>query len=1184
MQEKTESNEMHNYFLEIEDKMLHAYNIATEAKNQGYDPELIVDIKLAKNMAERVEGLISAVAPNLVGSGMTKRIIELEKIYSPLDWRVALIIGEEVAKEKFCKFENINQAMEIGIRVGFAYHTAGIVAAPLEGFIELKIKKRNDGKEYLCPCYAGPIRGAGGTAAAFSLLLCDYIRIKLGYEKWDPTQKEISRIKTEISDYHERVTNLQYFPHEKELEFLLEHLPIEVSGDPTEKFEVSNYKDIERIGTNRIRGGVCLVLAEGLSQKAPKLWKRIEKWGNEFGLEWNFLKEFLDLKKQLSSGNNIKKEDSNIEKPKIMPNYTYIKDLVAGRPVLAFPMAERGFRLRYGRTRISGFSTASINPATMIILDKFIATGTQLKIERPGKASSIIPCDEILGPIVKLEDGTVVCVNDVKKAKEINKNVERILFLGDILFNFGDFSENNHTLVPSGYCEERWVLELEKSCIEKYNDFNSKIISDKTNMNENIIADCLLNKFSNISFNDSLNISKLFNIALYPKYNYFWKLINNDELIILIKWLSDLNLKKEDEKIIKAILPYKKEEKKIIEKLGIPHILVNHEFVVFENNCAHAFLYSLGFFNFDTITKIIEEINVNKTIFENLNTISSIKIKDKTGTFIGARMGRPEKAKQRKIHGSPHSLFPVGEEGGRFKSFQSSNVQGFVFADFILRKCKKCNNETPYTNCEKCNEITSQMYYCKACDKVISTEKCSIHGICQKFNKRKVDVNKFFNYALKKLNTKVYPDLIKGVKETKNQFHYTENLIKGILRAKYNIFVNKDGTIRYDMTELPMTHFKPNEINVSIEKLNELGYKKDCYGNEIKNNEQIIELKPHDVVLPASKDALDEPSDSVLYRTTKFIDELLVSLYNQKPFYNLKSKDELIGHYVIGLAPHISCGTVARIIGFSNTQGFFAHPLMHAAFRRDCDGDEAAVILLMDAFLNFSREYLPNSRGAKTMDAPLVLNYKIIPSEVDDMVHGLDMVWKYELDFYNATDNYLKPFEIKIDQLKKFLNTKRQYEGFGFTHNVSNINIGINCSAYKSLPSMEDKLKGQMTLAEKIDAVDESIVAKFVIEKHFLKDTKGNLRKFSMQQFRCVKCNEKYRRPPLIGKCKCGGKLIFTISEGSVIKYLEPSLSLAKNYNVSKYLMQTLELLSQRVDDVFGKDKEKQEGLGKWFG
>jgi DNA polymerase II large subunit len=80
-----------------------------------------------------------------------------------------------------------------------------------------------------------------------------------------------------------------------------------------------------------------------------------------------------------------------------------------------------------------------------------------------------------------------------------------------------------------------------------------------------------------------------------------------------------------------------------------------------------------------------------------------------------------------------------------------------------------------------------------------------------------------------------------------------------------------------------------------------------------------------------------------------------------------------------------------------------------------------------------------------------------------------------------------------------------------------------------------------------------------------------------------VKCNEIYRRPPLTGFCKCTGKLIFTIAEGSVKKYLGPSLDLAEEYNLPPYLKQTLLLLSERIDSVFGKEPEKQEGLGKWF-
>ena len=68
------------------------------------------------------------------------------------------------------------------------------------------------------------------------------------------------------------------------------------------------------------------------------------------------------------------------------------------------------------------------------------------------------------------------------------------------------------------------------------------------------------------------------------------------------------------------------------------------------------------------------------------------------------------------------------------------------------------------------------------------------------------------------------PPLIKGVNGTSNENHMTENLAKGILRSKYGLCVNKDGTIRYDGTEAPITHFKPKEIGTSIDKLKKLGY------------------------------------------------------------------------------------------------------------------------------------------------------------------------------------------------------------------------------------------------------------------------------------------------------------------------------------------------------------------------
>mgnify|MGYP001588880747 CR=1 FL=1 len=262
-------------------------------------------------------------------------------------------------------------------------------------------------------------------------------------------------------------------------------------------------------------------------------------------------------------------------------------------------------------------------------------------------------------------------------------------------------------------------------------------------------------------------------------------------------------------------------------------------------------------------------------------------------------------------------------------------------------------------------------------------------------------------------------------------------------------------------------------------------------------------------------------------------------------------------------------------------------PIEHNFFANDilvhnCDGDEACFILLMDCLINFSNKYLPSHRGAK-QDEPLVLSTKIIPSEVDDMVFDMDIVEKYPLELYEAALEYKYPWDVKIKTVRDSLKEGIEYSGFMFTHNTTSINSGALCSSYKSIPTMLEKVEAQLSVAEKIRAVDENDVARLVIERHFIRDIRGNLRKFGMQQFRCVNCNEKFRRPPLAGKCSCGGRIIFTVAHGSVIKYLEPSLFLAEKYNLPTYIKQNLELTKERIESLFGKEENKQNKLMKWF-
>lgn len=1180
------SEEISNYFTLLNNNLKEAYKLAKIARAKGYDPSDNVEIPLAENMAERVEGLISAVIPQLKGKGIIKRIHELEDSYGALAWEVAFRIAEEVADQKFCKFSSLKEALEAGIRTGFAYHTVGIVSAPLEGFVELKFKKRRDKGEYIAVKYAGPIRGAGGTAAAFSVMLTDYLRQHFNIPAYDPSDDELNRFYTELQDYHERVTNLQYNPSKKEVMFLVKNIPVEIDGDPTENIEVSNYKDLSRVETNRIRSGLCLVLSM-VALKAPKLLKKSSHL-RDINFRWSFLEEFVKIQKKVKAKGKTSSDD------RVTPNTTFIADLVAGRPVLSYPMRKGGFRLRYGRTRMSGLSSAAIHPATMVVLDDFVATATQLKVERPGKAAAITPCDYIEGPIVKLRNGSVIRVESENEARRIKTEIAEILFLGDILFNYGDFSENNHPLVPPGYCEEWWVKELEKSAVSLIGTLDFSRMSDLSNVPADTIRELINNPLkAGISAEHAFSLSSSFSIPLHPKYTYHWLEIGKEDVLELIEWMAGAKFLEEEGLLRRIILPFSNDErdvkrKRMIEVIGLPHSLVKDENIVLSSDDAFAFSRTLSVKQPHSATTAVEkakrfiEENPDKDTLSLLSALSGIPLRDKSGIFIGARMGRPEKAKERELTGSPNVLFPIGEEGGRLRSFQAAMEKGQVKGDFAVYYCKHCDARVVYPVCPFCGRRTERLYFCPKCGP-IKTPVCEKHGPAKPSANLPLDISMYYKSALKLLGVKS-PELVKGVRGTSNREHKPEHIAKGILRAIHHLHVNKDGTIRYDMSEIPITHFKPSEVGVDIETLKRLGYSHDFKGGPLTSPDQLVELFPQDIILPSFAEALDESADIVLKRVASFVDDELKKLYGLKQFYNINSKKDLIGQIVIGLAPHISAGMVGRIIGFSSTSGCLAHPLWHASLRRDCDGDEAGVILLMDALLNFSKSYLPDKRGSKTMDAPLVLTYILNPAEVDDMVHGMDTVFSYPLDFYEAALNFKMPSEVGIEQLKSRLGREEQYQGIGFTHPVSSINMGVRCSSYKTLPSMEDKLRGQMRLAALIRAVDSEDVATLVIEKHFIKDIKGNLRKFSQQQFRCVVCNEKYRRPPLSGRCvKCGGKIIFTISEGSVIKYLEPSLKLAEEYNVSDYLKQTLELTKMRVESVFGREKEKQEGLSTFF-
>ena len=257
-----------DYFERLESETHKLYEIANEARSKGFDVELETEIPLAKDLAERVEGLVGP-------KGIAKRIKELEENMSreEVAFEIAAEIASQETTETGAKLEAQKQAFaDQGLRTALAILTEGVVAAPLEGISGVKIKSNADGSKYVAVYFAGPIRSAGGTAAALSVLLGDKIRVATGLDKFKPTDDEIERYVEEVELYESEVTNLQYSPTAEEVRLAARSIPVEVSGEPTDQIEVS-HRDLPRVETNNIRGGALLAMVEGVIQKSKKILK-----------------------------------------------------------------------------------------------------------------------------------------------------------------------------------------------------------------------------------------------------------------------------------------------------------------------------------------------------------------------------------------------------------------------------------------------------------------------------------------------------------------------------------------------------------------------------------------------------------------------------------------------------------------------------------------------------------------------------------------------------------------------------------------------------------------------------------------------------------------------------------------------------------------------------------------------
>ncbi|MBP2624810.1 MAG: DNA polymerase II large subunit [Nitrosopumilaceae archaeon] len=1100
-----------DYYTNITQQVFTHFEISANAKSTLIDSSGIVESKIAFDLADRVAKMHDIDISNKLRLLLKRNGKEL----------TALQIAKDIALGNYVKPETkLQERLDLAIRVGLSIVTEGVTIAPLQGIHDITIKKNKNGSEYLSVSIAGPIRSAGGTESAVTILIADYIRKAVGLSKYEVNSfdDETGRFVEELRIYEsEAQGNFQFHVSDSDIIKVISNLPVELTGVDTDPFEVVNHKNMMRIKTNRVRGGALRVLNDGLIGRAKKLQKRVELY-NLDGWEW-----LNDLKGAIQTTD---KEDTSTKR---------MKEVIAGRSVLSTPNNIGGFRLRYGRACNTGFTAVGVHPAVAEILENSIVTGTQIKMDKPGKGATIAFVDSIDSPIVKLLDGSVVKIQNVDHAIKIKNQIEKIIYLGDILISFGDFLENNSKLIPTGYVEEYWKAEL---C----DKLDICISSNKHNMTK------FLNKTPTLD--EAIYLSLHLEIALHPKYLYYWDQIN---VIELQKLLNPIKIQNNE-------IFYTTKCKNILEKLGVPHTISKKNIIS---------VVGLNKRIFDVLLFKKQITFDSNSILKILTNSSGILIRSKSSTTIGVRIGRPEKASMRKMKPPIHVIFPTGNIGGISRDIYKAS-QNKDFHIVIHNKiCSKCNNTSVGIKCRYCGHKTKIIYscvFCKTRNNNKTCDKCNRH--CVSYSNNILALKDELLVAQKNTGIRIKSPF-KGVKELIGQNKIAEPLEKGIIRQSLELTVFKDGTIRFDSTNSPLTHFKPKWIGISLDALRKLGYTKDIENNPLTNLNQMVELRMQDIIIPYE-------CGTSLIKISKYIDLELQKIYNKKSFYNANNINDLVGHLIIGLAPHTSVGIVGRIIGFTKTHVCFATPNWHSAKRRDADGDADSIILLMDVFLNFSKNFLSSKIGG-LMDAPLLIQPLVIPHESQSQAHNLEVMKQYPTSFFKSTITKQKATDVKsVDIIKSKLDTEKQFYGYHYTHNTSTLTVSKSRSAYTALSSMLDKFDLQIRNANIINSINTDEMISNLITTHIIPDIMGNLRAYTTQKFRCTSCGKKYRRVPLFFCCSCGNNLIQTITRPTVEKYLSFAIKLTKKYSVGSYITNRILVLSEEIDLVFGKRSKIQ--------
>ena len=331
------------------------FELATKARKRGLDVSDIVEPKIAYDLADRVAKMHNIDIANRLRSLLSLTTKE----------KAALKIAEEIAIGEY-GIGDLQSRLNNAVRVSLAVVTEGVTVAPLQGIADVQLKNNSDGSQYLSISFAGPIRSAGGTEAALTMLIADHVRKVAGVDKYiaNSYDDETGRFVEELRIYEREVGNFQFKVLDEDVVKCIVNLPVELDGMDTDPVEVVGHRGMKRISTNRVRGGALRVMNDGLIGRSRKLLTLVETLKLN---GWDWLK---DLKGAIQTG-----DDDAV--------HHRMSEVITGRPVLSMTKKIGGFRLRYGRCYNTGFATIGIHPAVPVLLSDAVVVGTQIKIDMP---------------------------------------------------------------------------------------------------------------------------------------------------------------------------------------------------------------------------------------------------------------------------------------------------------------------------------------------------------------------------------------------------------------------------------------------------------------------------------------------------------------------------------------------------------------------------------------------------------------------------------------------------------------------------------------------------------------------------------------------------------------------------------------------------------------------------------